>query len=293
VFCLLGDEPMVRLIYYLLWVAPAITFSVLTFVIVRRKMRQKFPYFFAYAIFQVISFGVQFSTYHSSNRYAYFIAYWTLAALSVGLGFAVIYEVFTDIFRPFEGLRDLGTVLFRWAAAVLVVASALMVLITPGSKGNVDIVLGCVVALERSVRIMQCGLVLLMILCAPYLGLQWRHRVFGIGTGFGLLAAIDLIAVAVLGRLGLSAQSQMYYNLAKMAAYNIAGLTWCTYFLRSEPARGPALQLAPSERWNFALSAVMHPESSSPSLPLIMGVVDRAFEKINERRGSGPSQADQ
>ncbi len=288
-----GTQPMLRALYYFLWVAPAVTFSVLTYVMVRGKLRQKYPYFFAYAIFQVLAFAIQFSTYHSSNRYAYFFAYWTLAALSVALGFCVIYEVFTEIFRPFEGLRDLGKVLFRWAAAVLVVAAALMVLITAGASRGLDFVFGCVVALERSVRIMQCGLVLLMVLCAPYLGLQWRHRVFGIGAGFGVLAAIDLIAVAVLGRLGLSAQVQYYYNIAKMAAYNLAGVTWCIYLLRPEPARGPALQLSPSERWNFALSAALHPQSASPSLPLIMGVVDRAFEKINERRATGPTHADQ
>ena len=283
---------MLRALYYILWVTPALTFSVLAFIMVRRNQRTRFPYFFSYAIFQVIAFAIQFSTYQSSNRYAYFIAYWTLAALSVGLGFAVIYEVFTEIFRPFEGLRELGAMLFRWAAAVLVVAAALMVLTTPTSPNHV--VLGCIVALERSVRVMQCGLVLLMILCAPYLGLHWRHRVFGIGAGFGLLAAADLIAVAFLSRVGLSAQTQMYYNLAKMAAYNLSGVLWFTYFLRPEPARLPALQLAPSERWDFALSVAMHPQSASPSLPLIMGVVDRAFERAgHEGHSNDPRKADQ
>lgn len=188
---------MLRAIYYFLWIAPAVTFSLLTYVMARRKLRASYPYFFSYAIFQVISFGVQFSTYHSSNRYAYFFAYWTLAALSVGLGFMVIYEVFREVFRPFDGLRDLGKVLFRWAAAVLVVAAAIMVLINGGASRGTDIAFSSVMALERSVRIMQCGLVLLMILCAPYVGLKWRHRVFGIGAGFGVLAAIDLIAVAL------------------------------------------------------------------------------------------------
>jgi hypothetical protein len=284
---------MMRALYYVLWVAPALSFSVLAYIMVKRKQRTRFPYFFSYAVFQVIAFAIQFSTYQSSNRYAYFIAYWTLAALSVGLGFAVIYEVFTEIFRPFEGLRDLGAVLFRWAAAVLVVAAALMVLVGPAAEATTHskILLSCVVALERSVRVMQCGLVLLMILCTPYLGLHWRHRIFGIGAGFGLLAATDLIAVAVLSRVGYSAQ--MFYNLAHMAAFNTAALIWTVYFLRPEPARQPALQLAPSERWDFALSSAMHPQSASPSLPLIMGVVDRAFERAgHEGHSNDPRKAD-
>jgi hypothetical protein len=283
---------MLRALYYVLWVAPALSFSVLAYIMAKREQRKDFPFFFSYAIFQVISFIIQFSTYHRGSPIQYFWAFWTLAALSVGIGFAVIYEVFTEIFRPFEGLRDLGTVLFRWAAAVLVVAAALMVLVAPAAPSRM--VLGAIVALERSVRVMQCGLVLLIILCAPYLGLKWRHRVFGIGAGFGILAAVDLLAIAAVGRFGLSAHSQMYYNLAKMAGYNTAAVMWCTYFLRPEPARLPALQLAPSERWDFALSSAMHPQSASPSLPLIMGVVDRAFERAgHEGHSNDPRKADQ
>jgi hypothetical protein len=284
---------MLRVLYYVLWVTPAVTFFVVAFVMAKQRHRKQFPYFFSYAVFQVLSFAIQFTTYHRSQL-AYFWSFWTLAILSVCITFAVIYELFTQIFMPFEGLRDLGTVLFRWAAAVLVVAAALMVMVSPPANATTrtQIALACVVALERSVRVMQCGLVLLMILCAPYLGLKWRHRVFGIGAAFGILAAIDLIAIAVVGRLGYSAE--LFYNMSRMAAYNFSAIMFSVYFMRPEPARGPVLQLAPSERWNFALSAAMHPQSASPSLPLIMGVVDRAFEKIShERRGIGPTHADQ
>lgn len=281
---------MLRTIYYLLWIAPAVMFAALSVLMVRRNLRKQFPFFFSYAVYQVIGFLVQFVVYHKLPS-QYFYAYWTMATISVLLGLSVIYELFVEVFRPFEGLRDLGIVLFRWAAAVLVVAAALMTL--AGSSANGSWVLNSVVSLERSVRVMQCGLVLLMILCAPFLGLLWRHRVFGIAAGFGILAAIDLFAVAVLGHFG-RFQAGTFYTLSRMFAYNCAVMLWSGYLLRPEPARGPALHLAPSERWNFALSAAMHPQSSSPSLPLIMGVVDRAFEKINnERRGIGPTHADQ
>ena len=278
---------MLRLVYYVLWIAPAFVFLFLAIAMHRRNLRSRYPFFFSYAVFQVVSFLAQFSVYHYWPK-AYFYEYWTGAALSIGISFCVIYEVFTEVFRPFEGLKDLGRVLFRWAAVVLVVAAALMTL-TASSSG--DVASRIVVALERSIRVMQCGLVLLMILCAPYLGLRRRNHVFGIGAGFGVLAAIDLIAVAVFGKLGYSAAT--FFNLARMTAFNFAAVMWTVYLMRPEPARGPALQLAPSERWNFALSAALHPQSASPSLPLIMGVVDRAFERINERRGTGPNHADQ
>jgi len=97
--------------------------------------------------------------------------------------------------------------------------------------------------------------------------------------------------VGVLSWFGTSAQT--FFSLAHMAAFNIAALIWTVYFLRPEPARQPALQLAPSERWDFALSSAMHPQSASPSLPLIMGVVDRAFERAgHEGHSNDPRKAD-
>jgi hypothetical protein len=279
---------MLRIAYYALWIAPAVVFAFLAIAMHRRGLRQRYPFFFSYAAFQVVSFLAQFTVYHYWPK-LYFYEYWTGAALSIGISFAVIYEIFAEVFSPFAGLRDLGRVLFRWAAVVLVVAAVLMTWTGAVTAGDVGTKI--MVATERSVRVMQCGMVLLMILCAPYLGLKVRHRVFGIGVGFGILAAIDLFAVAVFGKLGYTATT--FFNMARMTAFNFSAVLWTVYFLRPEPARGPALQLAPSERWNFALSAAMHPQTSSPSLPLIMGVVDRAFEKINERRGMGPHHSDQ
>jgi hypothetical protein len=281
---------MLRAAYYMLWVTPAFVFTFLAIAMVRRGLRQQFPYFFSYAVFQVVSFLAQFAVYHYLPS-VYFYEYWTGAALSIGLSFAVIYEVFTDVFRPFEGLRDLGGVLFRWAAVVLVLAAALITVTAANTPG--PLATRIVIALERSVRVMQCGIVLLMILCAPYVGLRYRHRVFGIGAGFGILAAIDLIAVAVVARIGVSATTSTFFSLARMTAFNFSAILWTVYFLRPEPARQPALQLAPSERWDFALSSAMHPQSASPSLPLIMGVVDRAFERAgHEGHSNDPRKAD-
>lgn len=281
---------MMSAVFYTLWIAPALIFAFLVVSMHRRGMRQRFPYFFSYAVFQVVSFLVQFAVYHYWPK-LYFYEYWTGAALSIGISFAVIYEVFAEIFDPFEGLRDLGRVLFRWAAIVLVLAAVVMIVVTTSTSASIAFTRG-IVAFERSVRIMQCGMVLLMILCAPHLGLKRGHRVFGIGVGFGILAAIDLLAVAVVSRIGVSQTVALVNSLLHMGAFTFAALLWLRYFLMPEPARGPVVQVAPSERWNYALSTAMHPQTSGPSLPLIMGVVDRAFQRIGSQ-GRGPMHSDQ
>ncbi len=279
---------MVRFVYYLLWVAPALVFAFLAVAMVRRGTRKQFPFFFSYVIYQVISFGVQFYIYHRGSQYQYFYAYWTMAALSIGIAFTVIHEVFTELFKPFGGLRDFGSVLFRWAILVLLAVAVLMAMTAaPASQGSRAFAL--VVSLERSVRAMQCGMVLLMVLCTPRLGLRYGQRVFGIALGFGIIAAVDLIAVAALAEAGFSAQT--FFTLARMASYNFAALLWTGYFLAPEPERLPLRQLAHTDRWNFALASLGNPEGEVPAVPMIVDTVDRVWTKTNGHRV--PQHADQ
>ena len=83
---------------------------------VRRKLRKDYPFFFSYAVYQILGFLAQFIVYHKFPK-QYFYTYWTMATISVLLGLTVIYELFTEVFRPYESLRDLGSVLFKWALA--------------------------------------------------------------------------------------------------------------------------------------------------------------------------------
>lgn len=282
---------MLTAVEYVLWVVPTLVLAWLGYTMVQRKLRHRYPFFFAFLVFQVALFVVQFSVYHFWPAY-YFRTYWPTTALGIFVSFAVVYELFCEVFAPFDGLKDLGGALFRWAAVVLVVAAVLIAVTTTAPGATIQARL--VISLERSIRVMQCGIVLLMILCAPCVGLTRQHRIFGIAAGFGVIAAIDLISTAVVARMGISSATALFNTLAHMISFAIAVGMWTVYMLRTEPARGPIAQYAPSERWDFALSAVMHPESSAPSLPLIMGAVDRTFQKLNlSRTASGPTHIDQ
>ncbi|MGZ4826460.1 MAG: hypothetical protein ACXVY9_03775, partial [Terriglobales bacterium] len=64
-----------RLLYYLLWIAPVPVFVGLSALMVRRKLAKEFPIFFAFVLFQVADFVIGFSTYQVS-RGTYFYAYW-------------------------------------------------------------------------------------------------------------------------------------------------------------------------------------------------------------------------
>ena len=50
------------------------------------------------------------------SSYLYYWGYCVSIALSALISFAVLQEIFHDAFRPYEALRDLSVILFRWSA---------------------------------------------------------------------------------------------------------------------------------------------------------------------------------
>jgi hypothetical protein len=279
-----------RVLYYVLWIAPVPVFVCLAALMRRRKLAAEFPFFFAFVLFQVVDFAVVFYVYHRSQQ-QYFYAYWTLSAVGIGLGFGVLYEVFTGIFRPFADLRKLGAMLFRWAALVLLLAAAMLA--TASKPAAQTPLFATILNLMRSIEVMQCGLVLLMLLCSSYLGVTLRHRIFGIALGFGLTAAIDLVAVALLANLGV--QAKLFFQLSQMLAYNISALLWLGYVYAGE-VECRAKQSAFAERWDYALAGALHPAHASPSLPLIEESVERIWKQADDRSrhpDKPPSGADQ
>lgn len=289
---MLTFAPMsLRFVYYALWIAPVPIFVCLAAMMVRRKLQKEFPLFFAFVAFQIADIAVGFFTYHRSQQ-LYFYAYWTLAAVGIGLGFGVLHEIFIAVFRPFADLREFGGVLFRWAAMVLA-AAALLLAANSGSFPGWHVV-SVILNVMRSIEIMQCGLVLLLLLCSAYLGITLRHRIFGIALGFGVTAAMDLIAVAVFANFG--SQSQTFFQLSRMAAYNLSALLWMGYVYAGESERRPSKQVSRAERWDYALAAALHPGSNSPSLPQIEDTVERVWKQANghSKNPKGPAQgADQ
>ena len=280
-----------RIVYYALWIAPVPVMVCLAAMMVRRKLQKEFPLFFAFVVVQVADFAISFFTYHRSQQ-LYFYAYWTLAAVGILFGFGVLYEVFTAVFRPFADLREFGGVLFRWAAVVLA-AAALLIASSSGPFPGWR-VFGVILNGVRSVEIMQCGLVLLMLLCSSYLGITLRHRIFGVALGFGVTAAMDLIAVVVFANFGW--QSQTFFQISRMLAYNLSALLWMGYVYAGEVERRPEKQLIYAERWNFALATAMHSGNDAASLPRIEDTVERVWKQANghSKNPKGPAHgADQ
>jgi len=241
---------------YVLWVAPACVQALLSVLMLKRRLYREYPLFFAYTLSHVVRFVVLFSVYHQGSKQAYSETYLAAEVLDAALAFAAIYEVSSNVFRAYEGIRKLAGVVFRWALIVLVF---LAVLAAAGSMGSdTQRVRAGLFAFDQGVHIVRGGLLFLLILFCLYLRLRWDHFVFGIAFGFALNSSVQLVAFATRAHLG--PVGSVALSLISVAAYNCAVLVWLYYLLSPAPAERPVKLPSHTEldEWNQALVELIY-----------------------------------
>jgi hypothetical protein len=257
-----------------LWMAHPILELSLVGVMYWRKLHRTFPIFFAYIVFQVMNFIVLFPIYRYGSTMEYFYAYWISAAVSLAIGFKVIHEIFLDVFRPYHTLKDLGTVLFKWAALVMLLVA---MVVTAASQPGTDTPLAQAVIIgQRCVRVIQCGLILFLLVFSKYLGVSWRQHSFGIALGFGGFASVELIGLAMFSGGQINPPT---LSLINTTAYTVAILTWIGYGLMKSPSRDASANVIMSHRWDKSLGDLRTPASGDALIPMFEGMVDRAFSR--------------
>jgi len=257
------------------WIAgPALQIILLTFM-VRRKLQGVFPRFFSYILFQILKSGVLFVTYRYFYE-SYFDVYWTGNAISVLLAVTVMDEILHHLFKQYAGIETLGTIIFRWACGLLLLLA--IVGAFSSQLGSADRVVAAVLAFERSVRLMQCGLfVLLMFLCRV-LRDCWRQRVFGIALGFGVFASIEVILISIVMWYGEGPADVV--SLVKSVTYNAVTLLWIGY-LRREGEPVPVMNVAPVNGLNLALAT---PHAAAGNDESFIVWVEQAVERVLARQ---------
>jgi len=265
----------IRILYYGLWIAhPVIQVGIAGFM-VGRRLHRKFPFFFGYILTQLVSFAVVFPAYMRNYHGAVaFYGYWGGLAVSAAFGFGVIHEVFVDVFRSFHTLRDLGTVLFKWAGLVMLLVAGVVSVST--NSTDMPPWMEAILTTQRCVRIIQVGMVLFLLFFAQYMGVSRRQHGFGIALGFGSFAIVELILVAswVGNHLG-----NPWMSMVNMAAYNTSLLVWLGYCALKSPAREASQSLLRPQRWEQSLSDAHRPLPADSLIPMFEGMVDRALSR--------------
>ncbi len=216
-----------------------------------RKLHHEFPVFFAYAVFHLIKAATLLAITAYGNRYQYFYGYWIGELGSLILGFLVVQELYWKVFREYEGLQQLGVTLFRWAMLLLMFIAMATV---PSQRAiDEDRIMLTILVFQRSLRLVQDGLLVLLFVMTPSLGLRFRHYALGIAIGFAVFASVDLAAVAAWARFG--EEASHFYGLIRPIAYNCALLVWVVYFFRPEAQPLPVNRVPNTqmEKWNEAI----------------------------------------
>jgi hypothetical protein len=236
---------------YALWFLAASLLSAIGYRMWTRRLYLDYPLFSAYIVAQLTRFLVLFYCYRLGTRETYRHAYLCAEVVDVVLKFGVICELFSNVFRPYEGIRSLVSPLLRWASVVLLL---LAVLVAASSAGfDSDMFFARLFAMERSVELVQGGLLFLLFVLSSSLGLRWKHCTLGIALGFGVVTSVNLAVFALRARLGISSHGIL--SLISSAGYNCAVLVWAVTLYGPKPVRQP-VQPIPHwdvESWNRLL----------------------------------------
>ncbi|MBZ5616675.1 MAG: hypothetical protein LAO23_21930 [Acidobacteriia bacterium] len=257
VFCLWGAQPILQ--------------AAVAAIFWRRKLYRQFPAFYWFLLAQVANFAVTFPLWLAGSRILYFWFFWLGEAVNAVLGFKVIHEIFLDVFRPYHTLKDLGTLLFKWTGVVLLLLSLVVAF---SNSLDHDPLVHALTTLQRSVGVVQLGLILFLLLFSRFLGVSRKQVSFGIALGFGLFAGVDLMLMA-LNSGGFIAQDTL--NLINMATWNMAILIWLGYSLSRKALSQATVNRLQTQRWEQSLAGLQTSEPSDSLIPMFEGMVERAL----------------
>jgi hypothetical protein len=246
-------------LWHYLWLGPRAFQLVIFVLMMRRKLYREFPVFFSYTLYEAI-LGISFFILdHDPNVTGaqYWQAYWIVNLGSIALRFGLIWEIFSHVFSPYPALSEFGKMVFRWAAVVLVLVGVAVATYSTGGDG--PRIISGVYVIDRTISIVQCGLLLFLFLFSSYFGLSWRSYVFGIAVGLGLYSSQQLVMSSVWVQANLYSPNDMF-RFSTMGTYQCCVLIWLFYVLSKEPARRSAAEIPQNdlEIWNRELSRLLH-----------------------------------
>ncbi len=227
----LGFQFYTEQLQYGLWALAVIGQIIVSALLYRHGLTRLFPAFFASNLFEIFRSVTLYVilwlfSYHRMDYKSYFAIYWVTDAISIALCLLIVYEVFRNFFREYHFARRIAAGALAVAILILLSTDILLVQGVPGHESH-RIVSG-ILLLDRSVAVVQVGLLLALFLCSRMLALPWRTDLsFGVGLGLGLVGAIDVIAASARIQYGRALNDM--YSLVKTFSYLLAVVIWLVY----------------------------------------------------------------
>jgi hypothetical protein len=223
-----------------------------------RKALSEFPMLAAYLALQVtygaITIPILFfrkdiglSKLAAYNIYLY--SFWPYCILQAILMVLLVYGIYSMALEPFEPLKKLGAIIFRWIAAISVAVS-LGVAIGPHMFGRSQLV-NLVGQMQQTASVLTLCLLLFVCFALKPLGLTFGSRAFGASMGLGILATTQLIQSAWFPTESAQSVYSIIYFYSGLGGC-VAFAVWASYFALPEPERRMVLlpTTSPYFFWN-------------------------------------------
>jgi hypothetical protein len=223
------------------WLAIGSQFALLL-VILWRKHHHFYPAFAALILAKCIKSAVLFGI-HDVNLWDYFWAYWAGMAFSAIISVLVLREIFKYVFAPYPTLPG-GTIYSFLSAlcAILVFAIAAakgMAHIEPPPPSwdlnQTQIALyyfqPYILAASHAVEIILFLTTAAICVLATFLGLPWRHHIFGIVAGLSFYFGVQFFVTFLISRTPYDVVPQ-YIDVVGRVAWQIALFIWIAYMWR-------------------------------------------------------------
>ena len=179
----------------------------------------------------------------------YFFSYWPAFILQATLMVIVVYGIYSMALAPFEPLKKLGAIVFRWIAAIAV-AVTIGVAIGPHSQGA-SYIARFLPQLQQTASILTLCLLLFVCFALRPLGLTERSRAFGASIGLGIVAVTQLVQSNWLPTPSAASVYSIVYFYGGLG-FCAALVVWGVYFALPEPERRMVLlpTTSPYFFWN-------------------------------------------
>lgn len=237
------------------WIAGMALQGGLCLVLLIKKAWKHFPLFTSYSLFSFITTVSIYAVQHTPKLFFY--TFWIGEAITIVLGFGVVYEIFLHLFSTHKALLKLARLIFRWTIVALFCIALSVVLV---QAPFTTMLRNSVLVFEEATRVVEVGLLMFLFAASAAFGLHWRQAEFGIALGLGLFVAVELAAATL--------RSQMHshagwpwevLNLVRILAFNTSLLVWLGYLLAPERATSNVAvpKRAQLEQWNQAVTELI------------------------------------
>lgn len=196
----------------------------------------------------------------------YFYSYWPLVALQLALQMFVIYSIYHVAMKPLDGLKRMGTIIFRWVSTVSLFM-ALLVALGPHEQGGAYYAT-LVGQAQEGVCILTVCLLVFVCFAAQPLGLTYRSRAFGILLGLGFTSTASLVLSAWATT---SAARTLYSPIYAIGAVvSVVSLfIWGGYFAIPEPER--KMVMLPTTSPYFLWNSISEALGDDPGMVAVAG----------------------